>query len=599
MTITGTRAVMLTVLFTGVALAGLACSGSIGEGGGPGSDPTSTDPSNTGSGGHKTGGTGAAGSNGGSPDPVPTPDPQPVTPQNSAGSAVFRRMTAVEYKNTVRDLLGVSPTATADLQLQPDTSLDIGFAIGAPFVTQTDSAGLYAATDKLTSSLLTNMAGLAPKSCDLGATAAAAQQACAGDFIDQFGLRAFRRPVNADEKQDLLDLFNSFMAPTGGATFTEGLAGLVQAMLQTPMFLYRWELGVPALKDGDLVRYNSYETASRLSYYLWASMPDEGLFQAAAADKLMDPGDIAAQARRMLADPRAKDALADFNVQWLDIVGVQGMQKDPSYTNYNATVAQAMYDETVAFTTSIYFGPQASGKLADLFTSPSSFVSAGLGKIYGVNVSGDTLSPTKLDGTQRAGIMTEGSFLAAHSDEDFSNPVHRGVITLRHIMCNQIPEPAGIDVPPLPPRMAGETTRQHFEKHSSVGGICSSCHSAIDPIGFAFENYDASGAYRTTEENKKVDASGTIPLGKGMVTFTDAVDLAKQLSTSTDVRECVTRHWMRYLLRREELQEEDGSVASVMGVFEKSNWDLREMLIASTTTHAFTHRKPIAGEATK
>jgi hypothetical protein len=528
---------------------------------------------------------------------IPVP---PVTAENSAGSAVFRRMTLVEYKNTLRDLLGVELPA-ADLDLPGDAPTDTGFGIGAPFVTATDADKAYAVTDKLAAQLSSKLAGIVPKSCNLAATAAGEQEACAHEFINTFGLRAFRRPLNDDEKQDLFDLFKQLTAAPASASFPDALLGLTRAVVQAPQFFYRWELGVPAAKDGELVKYNSYEMASRLSYFLWASMPDDQLFEAAAAGKLSDPNDIADQARRMLTDKRAVDAVSDFHVHWLDVEGIQGLQKDDSYTKWSVPVAQAMRDEAVAFATKIFTGDKASGKFSELMTSTSTFMNEGLAKVYGVSgITGDAMQPAQLNPAQRAGVITMAGFMAAHSDEDYTHPVRRGVITLRHIMCNQIPEPTGLTIPLLPPRKPGETNRQHFEQHAKIGGgACAGCHNYIDPVGFAFENYDAIGAWQDMDSGQKVDATGSVVIGSKTVTFTNAVDLAKQMAEIKEVRECVGRHWLRYVLRRPEGKEEQGSVDSLMKVFEQTQWDMRAMLVALTTTPSFTHRKLIAGEATK
>jgi len=584
-------------MIAGAALLGMACTGSVlGGGSSPGGPPAGNGNGN--GNGNTPPGTGNGGQMGTTPVPNGPPIPvPPVSAENSAGSAVFRRLTLVEYKNTLRDLVGIT-LAPADLDLPGDSPNDTGFGTGAPFVTATDADKAYGVTDKLATQLAGKLVDLVPKTCNLAATAVGDQESCAREFIDKFGIRAFRRPLNDDEKQDLFDLFKQLTAAPASATFPEAMLGLTRAMLQSPQFFYRWELGVPATRDGALVKYNPYEMASRLSYFLWASMPDTQLLDAAGAGKLSDPNDIANQARRMLSDKKALDAIADFHVHWLDVEGIQGLQKDESFTKWDPAVAQAMRDEVVSFSTNLFKGDKAN--FSDLMTSTSTFLNEGLAKVYGVTgVTGTALQPAKLDGSQRAGVMTMAGFMAAHSDEDYTHPVRRGVITLRHIMCNQIPEPQGLTIPLLPPRSATETNRQHFEQHEKAGGACAGCHNFIDPVGFAFENYDAIGAWQDTDANQKVDASGTVSVGTKSITFKNAVDFAKQLAETKEVRECVGRRWMRYVLRRSEAPEEQGSVDSLMKVFEQSQWDMREMLVALTTTPSFTHRKLIAGEATK
>jgi hypothetical protein len=223
-----------------------------------------------------------------------------------------------------------------------------------------------------------------------------------------------------------------------------------------------------------------------------------------------------------------------------------------------------------------------------------------LAALYGVSgVSGDKMQPASYDPKQRAGILTQGSFLASHADGDFSHPVRRGVTVLRHVLCQEIPQPDAVMVPPLPERPQGVTTREFFAQHSLFGPICTTCHALIDPMGFAFENFDAVGQYRETEVGKKVDASGTLKLPSGDLSYQNAVEMATKLSTSSELRDCMTRNWMRYLLRRQEVDAEKGSVDNALKAFEQSQWDVREMLVALTTQRAFTHRQPFDGEQTR
>jgi uncharacterized protein DUF1592/uncharacterized protein DUF1588/uncharacterized protein DUF1595/uncharacterized protein DUF1585 len=573
------RAVSLALLCAGAGMTSGACIGTVGE---------PLDPSaGGGSGGDISGGRGGTGGTGG----------QPLGP-NAAGPAVFRRLTLVELQNALRDLLGENMSmSTTDLA--PDSGTTVGFGMGAKFTNSVDALNLATVSDAVVGKAITHLATLVPMSCNLAATAPGEQESCVTSFIEKFGLRAFRRPLLAGEKTDLLTLYRTLRGIDPSVTMADAIGGLIKGMIQSPQFLYHWELAAPAQKDGPLVKFGDYEMASRLSFFLWASIPDDKLY-AAAASGLTDPKAIAAQARRMLADPRAKDGIGDFYVQWLEIAGLPGLSKDASYTKYTSAVGQAMIDETVAFAQSVLYGPDATGKLEDLFTSRNSFMNGPLAALYRVSgVTGDKLVPAKLDPAQRAGILTQGSFLASHADGDFSHPVRRGVTMLRHVLCQDIPQPDNVMVPPLPERPQGVTTRQFYSMHSKYGLICASCHDAIDPMGFAFENYDAVGQYRDTEVGQTVDASGALKLDSGTLEFKNAVDMTTKLAQTPELRSCMTRHWMRYLLRRAEADVEQGSLDDAMKAFEQSKWDLREMLVALTSTRAFTHRQPFQGEQTR
>jgi hypothetical protein len=525
------------------------------------------------------------------------PPPPPVNPAettNLAGPQSLRRLTLLEYAHTIRDLLGEPTPPGRGAGFSVDIVNAGGFLTGAKITSSVDAKQFVDASEKLAAAAAGRLAQLLPAGC--GPTpAAGAEDDCARKFIDQFGLRAYRRPPTAAEKTDLTDYYRRLRGPEVGASFTEAITDLIAGIIQTPQFLYRWELGEAPIKDGPLYRLNGWEIASRLSYFLWASMPDAALFDAAGNGELQNLDRIAQEARRMLADPRARDAIRDFHLQWLDVEGLPDMQKDPAFTSYSPETAQSMLNETAEMASATLLGPQASGKLTDLFSLPSSFVDARLARVYGVgNVSGDNLRPVALNPAERAGLLTHGSFLAAHADQDLSHPVKRGVHVLRSVLCVDIPDPDGLEIPELPTPRPGQTTRERYAGHEQ--GSCAGCHGKIDPVGFAFENFDATGAFRTTEQNRMVDSSGLVSLPSGDIKFDKGIDFIKALATTRELRDCVARQWLRYVLRRQEVPEEAGSLKALAGAFEQSGWDVRELLVAVTRTRAFTHRKPGDGE---
>jgi hypothetical protein len=366
--------------------------------------------------------------------------------------------------------------------------------------------------------------------------------------------------------------------------------------VQTPYFLYHWELGSsPAERDGQLVKLNPYEVAARLSYSLWATMPDDALFAAADANQLSSPDQIAQQARRLLDDPRAKDALRLFAYQWLEIADLPGLEKDPSLAGYSPTLLQSMQDETGEFLSRSLLGPKAAGDLETLFTSTASFANSELAKLYGLTgSSGPGMAPLPFDGGQRAGLLTQASFLSSHADATSSHPVKRGLAVLRRLLCVDIPLPANLVVPPLPEPLPGQTTRERFDIHGQ--NPCASCHRMIDPVGFAFEHFDALGAFRSTEVNKPVDSTGTFDLNGRTIKFTDAVDLTKQLVGADEIEQCMPRQWLRYVLGRREGEGEASSLRSALQAFSGSKHDVRQMIVALTASKAFTHRTPAQGE---
>jgi hypothetical protein len=531
---------------------------------------------------------------------VPPPNAVPGTklPSDEAtipGLAPLRRLTRFEYQNTVRDLIGVTTVPAARLATFADDteSLSSGFLRGGAVTAAPDARVLMLAAEELTTSIMQRVPMLVP--CSPLPTAMAEQDACADKFITAFGRRAYRRPLTDGEVQDLRALYKAQRAPDIGAAFPQAIANLISAMLQSPYFLYRWELGpVPATKDGKLVRFNQHEIASRLSYLFWASMPDDRLFQAADTGKLGTADQIALEARRLLADPKARDALTDFTYQWLDIGGLADMPKDPSVKDYSPEVAQSMLKETREFVSSVFQGAKADGKLDTLLTSPSSFVDANLAKLYGLKVTATDLQPVSFNAAERAGLFTQGTFLTVKADAVDSHPIKRGDAVLGKLLCTHLEVPADIMVPPLAEPKPGQTTRERVAAHGMA--LCATCHKLIDPLGFSFENYDTVGRYRTTEENKPVDASGVFTLGSDTIMFKNAVELMPKLAKSQEARDCMVTQWWRYALRRQEATSEDPSIKLVQEAFRLSGQDMRELLVAFTRTRAFTHRMPAADE---
>ena len=589
----------------GVAGLALGCNGAIGpDRGGPGSPGgPGPGPGNPGGGG-TTPGTMGGGSNpgttgGGSNPTTGMLDDSATVP----GPAPLRRLTLVEYQNTVRDLLGIEASAVPvkGLPSDQDSSLS-GFFRGSALTTGTDARAFMNLANGLGELAAGKVGSLVP--CKPIPTAAAAQDGCADEFIEKFGLRAFRRPLSTAEKDALRTLYKAQRGPDVNATFEQAIGTMVGAMLQTPYFLYHWELGPNApLKDvkGDpkIARFNSYEMASRLSYLFWSSMPDDRAFEAAAAGKLNSPEEIGAEARRLLADPRAKDGIVDFHMQWLEVGAVGDLQKDPSFTTYNPQVAQAMAREVAEFASSVFLGPKADGKLETLMTSPRSYVDAGLAKLYGMtNVTGTDLKEVDLSSANRAGIFTKGAFLATKADADVSIPPLRGDQMLRRAMCIHLVVPPTLEVPAVEEPGPNKTTRERYSTHSAAQ-CARACHEIIDPIGFAFENYDAVGAYRTTENGKPVDASGSLKLGTNTYNFKNATEMVTQLAKAPEVQDCMVRQWMRYGLKRHELDSEEASFKALQASFKAADHDMRELLVALTKTRAFTHRTLSEGEVTR
>jgi hypothetical protein len=579
------------------AMAGAGCTGAItssdqaGGGKGPGNPGSSSGP--TGPGSSTLPGT----------DPATDPGLMPPMGDVSKGSlddsktvpgtAPLRRLTLFEFQNTVRDLLGITADQVDIKGFSGDQNSALsGYNRGGALTTANDARDFSGSADALATIAQGKLGTLLP--CSPMPTADPDQEACVGKFITQFGLRAFRRPVAKTESDALMGLYKGLRTGDAAAPFDRAIGLMVSAILQSPMFLYHWELGPNTpIKDGDLVRFNNYEIASRVSYLLWGSMPDDKLFEAAGKGELSSPDQIAAQARRLLADPRANDAIGDFHAQWIGIDAIESVPKNPAtFTAFTKDVAHAMALETREFVKSVFTAPGATGQLETLFTSNKTTVSADLAKIYGATGSG----LVSLDPTQRAGIFTQGAYLAVKADADDSHPVKRGITLLERVLCTELTPPQGVLIPPVADSSPDKTTRERFAMHSQ--GSCAACHAMIDPLGFAFENYDAVGAYRTMENGKAVDATGTLKVGTVNVTFKNAVELLPALAKSPDVQDCMTKQWLRYAMRRHEVagDAEKPTLDALGQSFKDAKFDMRELIVAVTKTRSFTHRTLSAGE---
>jgi hypothetical protein len=579
--------------------------GSSGQTGGPAPQGAAGSATPVGSGGM----VGTAGSGGGMGTGAGLDIVGPAVAEG-AGPLVMRRLTYREYDHMMTQLLGdTTSPASGPNGWSPDEPADTGFlspnSVASYHVVeynQTASALVDRAITALAAGQKTGKFVL-PAGCT--APTASQETSCVTKFVTAFGLQAYRRPVAATEQADLMTLFSA-VRTTAGLSFIDAIGALAKAMLQSPNFLYHWELGPtkPALGSDSLLPLTSWQTASRLATTLWESMPDDALFTAAQNGALSTPAQVVAQVTRMLADPQAAQSLYSFHLQWLfdmgfhvtDLAAVAAKPNSP----LTDAAAAGLQTEFTQFISSVY-APPGDGTLSALYTAPYAFVNKDLAAIYGVAGPATGFAKVNLDPTQRAGIFTQVSFLAGIEDTVADNPIYRGLAIYTKALCGKIAGPPanvpGVNFTP------GGTTRQAYDTHGSAA-CASSCHSLFDPPGFAFENYDGAGRYRTTDGNSPVDATGTFPSpivaagGVGTTfTFTDAVSFVKQLAASPEAQACVARQWTRYSLGRMDDQPDLGSlqVAYRAGTA-TAGFSLRDMLTTLLSSKAFMFRRPSDGE---
>jgi hypothetical protein len=509
------------------------------------------------------------------------------TASNAAGPRPLSRLSRREYNNTVRDLLKDS-THPADAF--PDDR-DRAFLFRRAGLVATQDADLLRSTaESLATTAMATPSNVLP--CD----PATGEDACAAKFISDFGKRAYRRPLSDVETMRLTALYQNARGALK-MSFNEAIETLLEGMLQSPAFLYHWESPYEAPKVvGDTVQFGPYDVASRLSYFIWGSMPDQELFDAAAGGMLSSDADIATQARRMLADDKAKDAAIAFFREWLEIDQLAPLPKDAkTYPDYNDALKAALVDGTEAFAENVLF--ESGGKLETLLSADYTFSNQTLAKVYGNSASGSSLSKTTLDTSQRLGLLMEPSFLTLTGSPDGSNPVKRGKAVYTKLMCGVLPPPPP-NVPPAKPATAGGTTRQRFTEHDQ-NECAKGCHMLMDPIGYAFEHYDGIGRYRTMDNGQPVDSTGMINIDGTSKPFADAVELTKILSTSDTVRGCFAKQWFRFAMGRPETDGDATSLASIAAAFATNQYDMRDLAPAIATSRSFRFRSLAAGEVTK
>ncbi len=511
----------------------------------------------------------------GAPDGGPTCLGGPV-----AGPSPIRRMTRFEYDRTVFDLLG------------DDTSPASGFGAEEEKLGFNNNAAELITSQALVEQYMLAAEGVSERATDpigknLPCDPVAGEDACADAFIESFGRRAFRRPLTEAEHGLLRASYDFGRAE---ADFRLGIRTVIETALSSPAFLYRIEYGVPAEAADGVVALTSWEMASRLSYFLWGSMPDDELFAAAEAGALETRGEIEAQARRMLEHPNARAAVAEFHKQWLDYERVANVAKDAeAYPDWSADVGALMRQETESFIEHVIFDDD--GSMTTLLTAPYSYMNPALSAFYGVQPgAGEGFTRVELDPKRHAGLLTMGTLLTVSSHTNQTSPTLRGRLVREQLLCDIVPPPKA-DVDITAPQVApGSTLREELAQHAKDPS-CAGCHTMMDPIGFGFESFDTVGRFRSDEGGVPVDASGEIFGSDVDGPFNGVVELAAKLADSEDVQACYAKQWFRYGYGRVEDEADACTLAEIREKLDESGGNIRELLVALTQTDAFLYRR--------
>ena len=466
---------------------------------------------------------------------------------NSVGPRGIRRLAHDEFDNSVRDLVGVQGSlASQGDAFAPDNVIN-GFSQNAsvPTVSGLLADQYRAAAEALADHVVANQDEFLD--CD-----PAEGPTCAEAFVRSFAGRAFRRPVTETELGRYIQLYEEIEGEDG---FDEALRWVTAAILQSPNFLYRTELGAPT-GDGHYA-LTPHEVAAELSYLIIGTLPDAELRALAESGEILEADVLEAQAARLLADIRSEQTLARFVDEWLHINLLPLVTRDPDlYPELTPEIREAMLGETHRLFYEVFY---TSGTLADLLTADFTYVTDELASYYGVSGGAETdgagYGRISVDGVQYGGLLTQGSVNATHATPTASSPIHRGVIVRERLLCQDLPPPPpALDTSP-PPVDPSLSTRERYTQHSSEMA-CKGCHELIDGIGFGLEHYDAIGRFRELDGEHPVDASGDIVRSEGIDgTFVGAGELQQLLAGAYEVESCYAKLWTEYSLGAE-LDEE-------------------------------------------
>ncbi len=511
-----------------------------------------------------------------------TPVVPDVSPDFAPGPRVFARLTNTQFQNAISALF---VDATVRTPLEQDTNPYLFYSIGAA-TTQVSSFGVeqYAeASYEIASSVFddpTRRAALV--GCDV-ASDVESDVACARVFLERFGQRAFRRPLTPDELDRWVDLAERAALGDPWA----GLRTAVAGMLQSPRFLYRVEVGEQDPGDPTRRRFSSWEMASRLSFLIWNTPPDDTLLAAAGAGELVDEASLEAHARRMIADPRARAATQDFFAQYLDLSKIEQVDRDPAlYPWYSSTLPGSMEMEVRLLVDDVVYRRDAD--VRELFSAPRGFVNSELAALYGVEAPGASpvaFVPVEFpEDSPRAGILTLGAFLAMNAHPTETSPTLRGKYLRERLFCQEVPPPPDDvdlnldDEPGEEPRTLRERLDAHREDPQ-----CAGCHAFIDPPGYLFDHFDSTGRWRDDENGHAIDTSGSLD----DVPLADARDLADLLSTSTRLPDCMTLQFYRHAQGRLESDSEARALHALQKRFAASGYRFKDLVLAVALSDGF------------
>jgi hypothetical protein len=558
-----------------VAISALVATGCLGAVSAPGGSSSAPGGSPNGPGSGAAGTSGPVAGTGGTGTVAPLTQPVPA----------LRKLTIAEFTNSIHDLLGSE--APVPPELEPDQQLD-GF--------RSVSASVVAVSPTGVSQYETAINGAAQYAFSSAAQAAkvlscvpasATDTACPpSQALGAFGRRAFRRTLTAADLTRYVSVATDIAQEPGGSILV-GLKYAVSAILQSPEFLYRVELGAPSPADGGRNKYTDFEMASRLASLLWVSVPDDALMSAAASGNLSTSAGVLAQAKTMLASPKAHQSIANFANDLYGLDPSSGTPltttfKDPAfYPNWTKTLPVAMQQELLMRVDDVAF----TGDYLSLYDSATVFVNNELANVYGLPLAAtDGFRKATLPaGSPRVGLLGAGAILASNGLPQRSSPTLRGRFVAQQLLCKVVPPPPpNVNTSVLDMLPPGSSVKATLEAHRQ-SAACAACHALMDPVGLGLENFDSVGAYRTADNDVPIDATGSLD----GVAFQDEASLAKVLRNHPQAASCFVGKLYEQAQGREPLPVDGPVVAALSKQFEMSGHRADQLLLDIASNDAY------------
>jgi hypothetical protein len=495
----------------------------------------------------------------------------PIALSGSALYSRFLRLTNSQWENSVHDILKLSgPTGQSDQFLHAvANTTDFDNNEQVVVVNNDNWADFQGAAEAVVAKVTATDQALK----------AVINTTDSATFIKTFGRRAFRRDLTDAEVSTYNALYQQGSAYSGSqSAFTKGAALVMTTMLQSPYFLYRTELG----DNG--APLSGYEIAAKLSLWLWNTTPSDAMLDAASKGSFDSAEGALAQAKAMLEDPAAVKAIHEMHSQLYKLPLLDTITKDSSVQGYSDALKAELTGAASSFFDFIYSNNLG---VKDILTTNIAFAGPLTASIYGVQVSGSGVQQVTL--SDRSGWYSQAPFLTQWAINNTPDPIHRGVRVAMDTLCLELGPPSGVTLPPVPAQGTNQTNRERYEGLTNTcGGPCHTVY--INPLGFAFEQYDGIGRYRTTDNGKSVDTSGSYPFSDGTRSFEDSGELMQEIVNGPQAHQCWSKKLASYALERTIVESERPTVEALAAVSQASGGTLKQVMLALVQNQAFrTH----------